>query len=512
MLDNTANNKRIAKNTLFLSIRMGLVLIGTLYLTRVVLHVLGIENYGIYNVVCGFVAMFSFLNTTLAGGINRFYNFELGKKGNVTTVYNTALVIQFIIALALLILLETIGLWYVNTKLVIPIERLNTARAIFHFSVFSLVLTVLQTPFSAAILAYERMNYYAIVSIVDVFLKLGIAILIQFTAGDKLLLYGLLMAAIALLDFLMYYVYCKRLLKELKLKFYLNIELFKSMLSFSGWLLFNTIAYTARSQGSNLVLNYFFGPIVNAAYGITNQISGALDSFSGNISVASRPQLVQSYSSGDTIRTKNLTFSMSKIMYILILMLFVPLFLNIEYILHIWLGDNIPNYTIPFTCYMLIVKLIDSLNPSITTVLMATGKMKKYMLWSSIIICSIIPLSIFSFKLGYDPVSIFIIMAILTFINQCASMIILSQEFEGIRIKEYVKDVILPCFFQTSCVIIVPLIINFTMEQSMFRLVLSCLTSLCCTLIAAYFVCLNKSEKFLVNNLIRKIANKFQSN
>ena len=214
------NNKRIAKNTIFLYIRMAIVMAINLYVTRVVLNVLGVSDYGVYNVVCGFVTMFGFLNTSMANGIQRFYNFELGKKGEdaVVKVYNTALIIQFVLTVGVVILTETIGLWYVNTKMVISPERIVAANWIFHFSVISLVFVIMQTPYSAAILAYERMDYYAVVSIIDAVMKLAIVIILPHLFGDGLILYGLLMMAISILNFILYSVYCRTKFHHLKFK------------------------------------------------------------------------------------------------------------------------------------------------------------------------------------------------------------------------------------------------------------------------------------------------------
>lgn len=269
-MNHSENNKRIARNTLFLYIRMGVVMLIALYTTRVVLQVLGNEDYGVYNVVCGFVAMFGIFNTCFSTSINRFYNYEIGKNtdNGVRNVYNSAVLIQIVLAIVIVLIVEIIGSWYINYKMVLPVERLITAKWIFHFSMFSVFLTIMQAPYSAAVMAYEKMDYYALVSIIDAFVKLGFIIMLQFLSGDKLLIYGVLMCLVSLINFLMYFVYCRLNFSQIRLHHVKDKKMVKSMLSFAGWSSLDPAAYMARDQGINMVLNSFFGPVVNAAQGL----------------------------------------------------------------------------------------------------------------------------------------------------------------------------------------------------------------------------------------------------
>lgn len=351
MSDRSSHNKRIAKNTLFLYLRMGLVLVVSLFSTRVVLQALDIEDYGINNVVSGFVTMFAFLNTSMSNGVQRFYNFSLGRKNgySIKDVYNTALQIQAILAVTLLVPLETFGMWYIHTQMVIPIDRFAAAQWVFQFSVLSLVLLVLQIPYSAAIMAYEKMDYYAYLSIFDVLAKLGIAYIIKYTTFDKLILYGALNMLVSLICFFLYYGYAKSHFQDLKSDFIIRKQLFKPMLYFSGWNGFGSFAYMIKSQGLNMLLNVFFGPVVNAARGVSNMAMSAIQGFQSNIVIAFRPQLIQSYATGDNERVLKLFYNLSKVSFILLAMLSIPVIIEIEYILHLWLGDTIPDYTDSYT-------------------------------------------------------------------------------------------------------------------------------------------------------------------
>lgn len=505
MSDKTAN-QRIAKNTLFLYLRMSVVLVVSLYTTRIILNSLGVEDYGIYNVVCGFIAMFSFLNSTLSTSTNRFYNFEIGK-GNeegVSKVYSNSVIIQSSLAVLIFFSIELVGLWYLNNYMVIPCDRLSIANWIFQFALISMLFTILQTPYIASILAYERMNYYAVVSIIDVFLKLSIAISLPYIGMDKLFIYGFLIMMISVVDFALYSIYAIKKIKSLRFSKHIDLPLFKNMLLFTGWTFLNPLAYTGRSQGCNIVLNFFFGPIVNAAYAITNQVSAAIDSFSMSISVAARPQIIQSYSSKDYVRTNKLFFSTSKIMFILIAILTIPLCFNMKFILSIWLGDNVPEYTAVFCVWILMVKLVDSLNPPCTNLIMATGKIRSYMIASSLLIFSVVPLSVLLFNIYKEPYQMFFIMLLGTLINQICSVIILHNILNYISLKKYMVEIIGPAvillFILVSAIYLRHLFINVI---SFYSIIFDFFISLVCTTIVLWTFS-NKNEKKFIMQLILK--------
>lgn len=504
-MTNTDNNKRIAKNTLFLYFRMILVLLVSLITTRIVLKALGVIDYGIYNVVAGFVSMFAFLNTSMSNGIQRFYNFRLGvnEEASVTDVYNTALQIQGLLAIVILILLETAGVWYIHTQMVIPAERFDTAMWVFQFSVFSMLLMVMQIPYSAAIMAYERMDYYAYVGIFDVVAKLVIAYMLMTTSSDRLLLYGFLNLLVSIVSFFLYLIYSKRNFKYLKLRIKHYKEYFKPMLSFSGWNIFGSFAYMIKGQGLNMLLNVFFGPIVNAARGVSNMIMSAIQGFQGNIVIAFRPQLIKSYSAGEHSRVKKLFYSLSKISYLMLAMLSIPIIMELDYILSLWLGDVIPDYTKSFTVLILVNMIISSLNTPVSQVVHATGKMKKYQIATSIVICGILPISWVFLKMGYDPNSVYVISLTMTIVNQFVCNIYLKRIFPY-SLSEYFKKVIIPCSIFTLLAPALPLIVTLLLPSTFTRLLIVGISSILSSCIVAYVVVLEQPEKALIIKFIKK--------
>ena len=397
MSDNSNKNKRIVKNTVFLYIRMALVLVVSLYTSKVILNTLGVQDYGIYNIVAGFVSMFGFLNASITACIQRYYNYEIGRNGDdgLGRVFTMSCLIECIIAFVVLLLLETFGVWYINNKLVVPDYKLFAANILFQLSCIQMTLVMFQAPFSGAILAKEKMDYYAAVGIIDVFLKLLIVIILPYLLYDSLIVFGCLMTFISIVDFFLYYIYAKREFAKLRLLRFWDCELFKSMLSFSGWNVFGAVAMVARTQGLNLILNLFFGPVVNAARGVSIQVQGALMGFIGNISMAVRPQIVESYAIGNINRSRDIMFSISKICFLFLFIMALPVCLNIDIILKFWLGDKVPEYTNVFSVLILCTALIDTLNTPITMLIMATGKVKKYCLYTSICGLLVLPVAYF---------------------------------------------------------------------------------------------------------------------
>ena len=500
-----AANKRIAKNTLFLYIRMGLVMFISLYTTRVVLNVLGVVDYGIYNVVCGFVSMFNVFNTCLTTGTNRYYNYAIGKKeeNGVQKVFNASIRIQLILLLLVVILIESVGLWYINNKMVIPLERLNVANWIFQYAVFSLIVLMFQTPYSAAVLAYEKMDFYAIVGIVDVLLKLGFVLLLKFVSYDKLLFYGVLMTVVSLVNFLMYYIYVRNMFKEVRFSLFVDKPTFKSLFSFTAWSLLDPITLMLKGQGSNMVLNLFFGPIVNAAYGISQQISNAIDGFTSNLSIAFRPQIIQSYSSGDYYRTKNLMYGMSKINFIFHSILIIPVLFELDFLLNLWLGNDYPAYTIPFTIFILFIATLNCLHAPISTVMVATGKIKRIKTISLLIIGSVVPIGYFLFKVGLAPTAIFVLLTFLTVINILVGAYIMSQEFPIVDFKDYLKTIFLPCVLFLVAILIIPFAISHLIPSSWYRLFFLAIISTVVAVIIGYRFVLNNTEKNLAKSLLK---------
>lgn len=499
-------NTTIAKNTLFLSLRMVFVLFVSLYTSRVFLNVLGVEDYGISNVVAGFVSMFSFLNTSLANAIQRFYNAELGKNGSkgITKVYNTSLVIQGIIALFVVALLESVGLWYLYEKMVIPSDRFEVAFWLYQFSTISAAVVIMQSPFTAAVMAYERMNTYAVISILEVILKLGFALALPYISIDRLLMYGAFYMALSILTFLSYFIYSKKEFKELHFQRSYKKSMFKDMISFSGWNLCGTFACMIREQGLNMVLNIFFGPIVNAARGVAYQVSGALQGFVSNLSLAAKPQMVQSFATGDSSRTIKLMYTMSKLSFIFLFVLSVPVIFNIDYILHLWLGNVVPDHAANFVILVIITNFMNNLNAPLSNVVYATGKMRNYEVTFSVINLLIIPISFIVLKLGAPAEMAFIVYLVMTVFVQIGCLLVI-QTLTKISLSDYFMSLIVPIVIVACITLPLIYIINFYLQQNLIGIVIEYIVITLLSSVLFYYVVLDSTEKIFVNNMIYKL-------
>lgn len=510
-MNSNNSNKLIAKNTIYLYIRMFFVLAISLYTTRALLSALGVVDYGIYNVVCGFVSMFTFMNTSMSNGIQRFYNYELGKNNvdSVNKIYITAVYIQFALVLLVVLLAETIGVWYLYNKMVIPMERFNAAQWIFHLSVLSFAIVIMQVPYSAAVMAHEKMNFYAIVSIIDALLKLIFVIVLQYIESDKLIFYGFLMIIINSINFLLNYLYCKFNFTEIKFKILYDKELLKKMLSFSGWNIFGSCAYMIKGQGINVLLNSFFGPVVNAARGVSFQIQSAIQSFSSSIFTSFRPQLIKSYAVNDYERTTKLMFSMSKYTFFLLYLIAVPVIIEVNYILNLWLGDNIPEYTVVFTILVIINMLISNFNAPLTLIIHATGKMKTYQLTTSIILTSILPISWVVLSYSAEPTLVYLIDILIVLINQIVCMFVVRKVF-AFSLKQYCVKVLLPSLFVFIALPIIPFSFSLLIDASFIRLCCVCLLSIVSAVIFIYLLGLNNLEREIVKSYLKRLIYKIK--
>lgn len=507
MQNQSANNKRIAKNTILLSIRMGFVLFLGLYTTRVTLNALGVDDFGIYNVVAGFVSMFVFLNTSMSNGIQRFFNFELGRNGieGARKVYVMSLVIQFLLLIIILLLTETLGLWYLHNKMVIPADRFEAAQWVFQFSVLSFVFVIMQVPFNAAIMAHERMNYYAFIGVLDAILKLIIVLLIPFADCDLLILYSALIAGVSLLNFILAYTYTKKNFEEIGIKLLFEKGLFRSMLSFSGWNIFGTFAGMMREQGLNMILNLFFGPVVNAARGIAYQVSAGLQGFVSNVSIAIRPQIVQSYAQGDVTRTINLMHSQSKLSIIILYMLAYPIMLEIDFVLSLWLGTEIPEYTASFIRIVILISFVNNMNTSTSAVVHATGRMRKYQLTGCIINLSTLPVAYYALKLGCVPNSVFWITLVFTILMQTACFFVL-RTLIAFSIRRYMRQVVFPFVLVIATSFSIPLLPYNCIEVGFLRFSIVTIVALLSTGFSFYFIGLNKQEKVMAKSMLLKLV------
>jgi O-antigen/teichoic acid export membrane protein len=409
-LSPSGNNKRIAKSTLMLYFRMILTMAVSLYTSRVILNTLGVVDYGIYNVVGGFVLMLGFLNSAMSSGTQRFLAFEIGKgdSAGFGRVFLMSINIHGLIGLAVLLVAETLGLWFVNNHLVIPAERLNAANWVFQFAVFSFIVTVLSVPYNAAIIAHERMSVFAWFSILEVSLKLAIVFLLDLTDFDKLKVYSVLMFAVALIIRFIYGLYCQKYIEQTKFKFFWNHALFKTLLSYAGWNLWGNVAVVLAIQGTNILLNLFFGPVVNAAKAVSDQVRGAVNGFVVNFQMAVNPQIVKSYAKHDVVYMHALVTQSAKVSFFLMLLLTMPVLFRTEYLLGVWLVE-VPENAPIFIQLTLVMLLIDSISGSLMTASQATGKIRIYQSVVGGFLLLNVPLSYLSLKVGYGPNAVLVV-------------------------------------------------------------------------------------------------------
>ena len=439
-----SNNKTIAKNTLFLYFRMILVMAVSLFTSRIVLRELGVSDYGVYSLVGGIVAMFGFFNAAMSSATQRYLSFDIGKGDDekLRRTFSATLTIYAGIALLVLLLAETIGLWYVNYKMVFPPERTFAVNVVYQFSVFSFLLGIIQVPYNALIIARERMNVYAYVSILEVILKLIIVFLLVYLGNDKLITYAILTFVVSFIIRIIYQVYCRKHFKESKYKFEYDKVYYRELMSYSGWSLFGNLAAVARGQGINLVLNLFFGTIVNAAYGITLTVQGAVQSFVTNFQVAVNPQIIKNYAKGDLQSMQLLIFRSSKLSFFLFFILSFPIILNTEYILHLWL-TVVPEHTVTFIQLAFVYLMIDSISYSLIIAVQATGKIKNYQIILGTFIFLNLPIAYLVLRLGGRPESIYYVLISVTFLTLVFRMFFVKNLL-GFKPTLFVKNVIFP--------------------------------------------------------------------
>ncbi|MBN2602836.1 MAG: polysaccharide biosynthesis protein [Candidatus Thermoplasmatota archaeon] len=475
-----------------------------MYTVRVVLDVLGAEDYGIYNVVAGVVSMFGFLSNAMATACQRYFSFELGRKDyeQLKKTFSVSISIYILIAIVVVILAETVGLWFVHNKLVIPQDRIQAARWIYQASIITFIFTILTIPFMAAIIAYEDMNIYAYVSIFEVVLKLGIVFLLPLFNVDTLLFYGLLMALVVLITTTVYRAVCYKKYDICRSKPQWNTVLFKELLSYTGWNMFGSTVGIFKFQAVNIVLNQFFTPIIITARGIASQVNSAVSSFAQNFSTAVRPQIIKSYAAGNISEMNQIIYRSSKGTFLLMFLFTLPLCLEMPFILRVWLKKP-PDYTIIFTQLILIDALFDSISYSLKTAAQATGKIKLYQSVVAGFLLLNLPVSYFLLYIGLPAVSVFYLAIILTFFVSIIRLFILKKLFHFL-IKNFIFEVIIPLCFTVIFSLVVPVMISIYFSESIYRFILITITSIISIIFYSLIFVFSKSERFILINIIKQ--------
>lgn len=422
------NARRILKNGLYLYFRMFLVLGVTLYSSRLVLKVLGVSDFGIYNIVGGVVLLLGFFNAALTSASQRFIAFDIGREDKLATnkTFNISLLIHFLLAIFLILILETIGLWYVNYRLVFDQTRIFAVNVVYQFSIASFFISILQVPYNALILAKEKMNIYAYISIVEAILKLLVVWGMMSLEYDKLIIFSFLTFCSVLIVRLIAQVYCKRKFEESKFRIYKDYKYMKTFLSYSSWNLIGNLASVVRIQGNNIMLNLFFGTIVNAAFGLANQVTNAVNLFVSNFQNAFNPQIIKKYAAGDIKGSFELMVYASKTSFFVILFITIPLYLNLDIILIFWLAE-IPQYLLEFIRISLFVIVIDSLSGPVMTMISATGKIKYYHIVVGGLMLLSVPLSYICLIYGANAEVVFYVMLFLSGISYVVRVLFLKR-------------------------------------------------------------------------------------
>lgn len=499
------SNSRIAKNTILLYIRMLVSLVISLYTSRAILQILGEDDFGIYNVVGGVVVLFSFLTNAMTNSTQRFLNYNLGLKDEkkIANVFNTSMLAHFTIFGVVLVLAETIGLWFVMTQLNIPAERYTASLWVYQASIIATLLNIIVIPYRASIIASERMSIFAYISILDVVLKLVIVLILPYFAVDSLILYSFLLSGISLLNFVLYRFICRRKMAFTHFHFIWDKAQYKEQMTFSGWYLFGGLATVGAKQGTNILINIFYNVAVNAAVGIANQVRNAVFGFVTSFQTAFNPQIVKLYAAGEQDKLLSLIYRSSKFSYYLLFIISLPIVVFCEDILSLWLV-NVPNYAVVFTQLVIITSFTEALSAPLWTAIGATGKIQRYQLWVSLIILIDIPLVYFAFRFGFNPVWAFIINLLISIFAYLYRLIYIRR-FVEYSLFTYFKSVLWPCLVVSIISCPLPIILSITSSSTLFVLLSICATILI-TASIIYWVGLNKSEKdFIINNTVKRL-------
>lgn len=480
---------------------MMVILLISLYSSRMLLKILGVEDYGIYNVIGGVVVLFSFLNSAMVNATQRYLNFSIGRgdESHVHKVFCVSMIVHFSIAGIVLLLAETIGLWLVNSQLNIPFDRINAANYVYQFSIAVTCVNIIKVPYNAVVIAYEKMAFFAYISIIEAILKLAIIFLLIVTPFDNLIIYSLFLLVISVFILIIYWIYCKRNYAVCRFVWMRETSLYKEIIQFAGWYLFGGIAVVGTRQGINILLNIFCGVALNAAVGVANQVKNAIYSFITSFQTATNPQLVKLYAAGASGQLFELINRATKFSFFLFFIISFPIILVCEELLGIWLVV-VPPYTVVFTQLTIISTFIDVVSAPLCTAMGATGKIRTYQLAVSFILLLDLPLALYVLKMGISPVYVYVInilVAILALIFRIGFILQRMNFSVGI----YLKNAIMPCLSVLLLSIPIPVICRYTCN---YMWLLSLVLAISFSCISIYLVGLSKEEKKMMSSKIKK--------
>lgn len=496
------NTKRIAKNTLMLYVRMLFSMLVSLYTSRVVLQALGVEDYGIYNVVGGFVAMFSLISSSLSSAVSRFITFELGRGDlqRLRDTFSTSLLIHFSLAAVVLVLAETVGVWFMNTQMTIPLARLTAANWVFQGSVASFVFSLVSVPYNASIVAHERMSAFAYIGILDVVMRLLIVLLIAYVPlpFDKLVVYALLLVAVNIALRQIYWWYCRRNFEECRLSWHFNKQCWKEMGGFASWNFIGCTAGLLKDHGVNILLNIFMGPVVNAARGIAMSVNSVVGSFAGNFMAALNPQITKSYASGDKDYTFSLVERGSRFSFYIMLVIALPILFETEFILDVWLG-HYPEHTVNFVRLVLVLSMCEMLSNTLINLQLATGKIRNYQIAVGGMLLMNFPLSYLFLELGFKP-EITMVVAIVVSLFCLILRLAFLKKMAGLPVMHFLKNVCLNVVVVSVASAIIPLLVQkfLGIAAGWLHFVIVAVVCVFCSAAAVCWIGCNKRERQFV--------------
>lgn len=501
----TIQTSTIFRNTLFLYFRMFITIAVGLYTSRIVLDLLGVSDFGIYNVVGGIVTMLSFLNVGMNQASARFISFALGNNDeeNLKIVFGTCIVTHLTISLIVLILAESVGVWFLNTRLNIPPDRLVAANWVFQFSILTFMFSINAVPYSSCIISHEHMNVYAYTSILDVILKLCIVLTLYYIKCDKLILYAAFYTIITVFDTGIYFIYARCHFKETTSKIRYSWFCYKEMFSFACWGMVGNMGFSCKDQGSNIILNLFFGTLINGARGVASQVNSIINSFASNFTMALNPQIIKLYANGNKAESKRLVMSGARLAFYLMSFIMIPFIINADYILGLWLVE-VPEYTTVFVIIILLASLLYSLSHTLSTAIAATGHFKWFQLFLALILLSELPIAYLILKNGGAPYQALLPYPVTCFVSLILRIVVLHHYEPSYSCFEYIGGVVLRCLF----VFIISFSLSYYVRSilpsdSFISLVISTIVSLMVIGFFAFLLGITTDERQFV---IRKIG------
>ena len=498
------NNKRIAKNTLMLYFRMFLMMAVTLFSFRIVLEELGEDGYGIYNVVAGVVVLFSFLSSAMTQSTQRFLSYHIGRQdfAELQRVFSMCVNVHFVIAGVVLILAETVGLWFLNTYMSFPAGMLTAANVVYQCSIFTFIIQILTVPYQASIISNERMSFYAYFSVIEAILKLLAAVLLIFISGNKVIFYAIALAGVTLCIYFSYRIYCRSNFEHCIYHYFFESSLFKKIISFSGWNMLGGIGNVGASQGVNIILNIFRGVTLNAAMGVSNQVAGAVSSFVSNMQTAVNPQIIKSYAAEDKDYFLSLIFRASRFSFLLIFIIGFPVILCCSTIFNIWLTET-PKYAVPFTQLIIVFCMIDAVSGPLWTAAQASGKIKTYMIIIASMIFTNVPAAYIILYLELSPVWVMVYKVTMNLLIHFTRIGYLHWLIHFPSLT-YLRKVMIPIVLYIVIAVPLPLFFSQHTDTLAKNLVLIIFTVCECTILGL-FIMMNRSERSFVIKKVRSI-------